>query len=68
MSRNSTVTLHTLFLLILFLLSLVKLCICQDSAISGLKLPGTTERVRLALYADDTNSFISSEREIEATL
>ena len=40
----------------------------QDSAITGLRLPGTTERVRLALYADDTNSFISSEREIEATL
>jgi len=40
----------------------------QASSITGLKLPGSVECVRLALHADDTNSFIGSEREIENTL
>ena len=34
----------------------------------GLKLPGSTERVRLAMYADDTSSFIGDIKEIEVTL
>ena len=44
------------------------IAIRQDQRIRGLKLPGSTERVRLAMYADDTNSFIVDIREIEVTL
>ena len=44
------------------------IAIRQDQRIRGLKLPGSTERVYLAMYADDTNSFIGDIREIEVTL
>ena len=44
------------------------IAIRQDPRIRGLKLPSSRERVRLALYADDTNSFIGNVCEIVATL
>ena len=44
------------------------IAIRQDPRIRGLTLPGSRERVRLALYADDTNSFIGNVCEIDATL
>ena len=43
-------------------------CYRQVPRIRGSKLPGSRERVRLALYADDTNSFIGNVGEIDATL
>jgi len=46
----------------------IGIAIRQDLRIRGLKLPGTRECVRLAMYADDTNSFIGDVREIESTL
>ena len=44
------------------------IAIRQDQRIRGLRLPGARERVRLAMYADDTNSFIGDTREIAVTL
>jgi len=44
------------------------IAIRQDQRVRGLKLPGSRDRVRLAMYADDTNSFVGDIREIEATL
>lgn len=40
----------------------------QDVRIQGLKIPGSRENVRLALYADDTNSLVSNDGAIDATL
>ena len=54
-------------LLYVLCIELLAIGIRQDPRIRGLKLPGARERVRLAMYADDTNS-IGDLREIEATL
>lgn len=41
---------------------------CCDPRFDGLRIPSMTEKIRLSQYADDTNTFVTTERAIEVTL